>query len=44
MKLTQFNKENRLNDISAEIEELLKNYQKKKEKDFVNDASDAFVC
>lgn len=39
-------KENRLNEISAEIEELfeeLPEEEKEKEKDFVNDAKDAFV-
>lgn len=38
------NKENRLNDISAEIEELFEELpEEEKEKDFVNDAKDAFV-
>ncbi|MDY2775812.1 MAG: type I restriction-modification system subunit M [Streptococcus infantarius] len=36
------NKENRLNDISAEIEELFEELPEE-EKDFVNDAKDAFV-
>ena len=37
-------KENRLNDISAEIEELFEELpEEEKEKDFVNDAKDAFV-
>lgn len=38
------NKENRLNDIAAEIEELFEELpEEEKEKDFVNDAKDAFV-
>lgn len=38
------NKENRLNDISVEIEELFEELpEEEKEKDFVNDAKDAFV-
>lgn len=38
------NKENRLNEISAEIEELFEELpEEEKEKDFVNDAKDAFV-
>lgn len=38
------NKENRLNDISAEIEELFEELpEEEKEKDFVNDAKDAFL-
>ncbi|SFC05855.1 type I restriction-modification system subunit M [Streptococcus equinus] len=38
------NKENRLNDISAKIEELFEELpEEEKEKDFVNDAKDAFV-
>ena len=38
------NKENRLNDISAEIEELFEELpEEEKEKDFINDAKDAFV-
>lgn len=38
------NKENRLNDISAEIKELFEELpEEEKEKDFVNDAKDAFV-
>lgn len=37
-------KENRLNEISAEIEELFEELpEEEKEKDFVNDAKDAFV-
>lgn len=37
-------KENRLNDISVEIEELFEELpEEEKEKDFVNDAKDAFV-
>lgn len=38
------NKENRLNDIAAKIEELFEELpEEEKEKDFVNDAKDAFV-
>lgn len=38
------NKENRLNEISAEIEKLFEELpEEEKEKDFVNDAKDAFV-